>query len=199
MALDKYGTGQDNYCYEGSNVLINLLGITDEKALQKAEQDLTELTALDIELKLPPYNVDYLCNIHQRLFEDIYAWAGEFRSIDISKGDTRFCNCSRIEAEAKKLFRELSNVNFFLDDTREELVAHAAELYVELNMIHPFRDGNGRAQRILFEHIIINCGYEFSLDSINENEWIQANVSGVNCDYGPMIGIFDKCIGQKLG
>ena len=65
-------------------------------------------------------------------------------------------------------------------------------------MTHPFREGNGRAQRILFEHIIINSGYEFSLDDVSENEWIQANIAGVDCNYDPMAKIFDRCIGDTL-
>lgn len=198
MSLDKYGAGQDCYCYEGSSVLINLLGISDDKELQDAELGLTELAALDIDFAPPPYNLDYLCNIHRKVFEDIYVWAGKIRSIDISKGDTRFCNCTRIVAEANKQFQTLANANYFEDDSREELVAHLAELYVELNMTHPFREGNGRAQRILFEHIVINCGYEFSLDNVEEDEWIQANIAGVHCNYEPMKIIFNRCIGNKF-
>jgi len=198
MTVDKYGTGQDSYCYEDSDVLKNLLGITDDNELQEAEQGLTELAAMDIDFSTPPYDLDYLCNIHREVFEDIYEWAGEIRSIDISKGDTRFCNCTRIVPEANKQFQGLADANYFEDDSREELVAHVAELYVELNMTHPFREGNGRVQRILFEHIIINCGYEFSLEDVDAEEWIQANIAGVQCNYEPMIRIFGFCIGNEL-
>jgi cell filamentation protein len=65
-------------------------------------------------------------------------------------------------------------------------------------MLHPFREGNGRAQRILFEHIIINCGYEFDLETIEQKEWIEANIAGVGCDYTPMAKLFSRCIGSKL-
>lgn len=65
-------------------------------------------------------------------------------------------------------------------------------------MAHPFREGNGRAQRILFEHIIINCGYEFDLENVTQNEWIAANIAGVDCNYTPMTAIFDRCIGQQF-
>lgn len=198
MALDKYGTGQDPYSLGNSSVLINKLGITDEKELEEAEQQLTELAALDIDFCHPPYNLIYLRELHRKLFEDIYEWAGELRSIDLAKGDTRFCNCNRIVAEADKLFGALATDNYFEDDSREALVTHAAKFYVELNMTHPFREGNGRAQRILFEHLIINCGYEFSLGDITEEEWIQANIAGVSCHYEPMIKIFDRCVGNAL-
>ena len=198
MAVDKYGTGQDSYCYDGSTVLRNKLNIIDEDELQKAEQVLTELSALDIELKPPLYDLSYLCGIHQQLFEDVYEWAGQIRTVDISKKHTRFCNCNRIEPEADKLFQGLDYANYYTDDSRQQLVAHIAELYAEINMIHPFREGNGRAQRILFEHIVINCGYEFSLASVTEKEWIEANIAGADCDYKPMEKIFDRCIGDSL-
>ncbi len=63
MAVDKYGTDQDSYCYDGSTVLRNKLNIIDEDEFQKAEQVLTELAALDIELKPPLYDLSYLCGI----------------------------------------------------------------------------------------------------------------------------------------
>jgi cell filamentation protein len=198
MSLDKYGTGQDPYCLENSNTLINRLGIYSEKELQDVELQLTEIAALDIDFCPPPYDLNYLCELHRMLFGDIYTWAGDIRSIDISKGDTRFCNCNRIEAEANKQFEKLKEAGYFENDCRESLIAHTAELYIELNMTHPFREGNGRAQRILFEHIIINSGYEFSLDDVSENEWIQANIAGVDCNYDPMAKIFDRCIGDTL-
>jgi len=198
MPQDKYGTGQDPYCLENSTVLINELGITDAKELETAEQQLTELAALDIDFQPPPYDLDYLRELHRNLFGDIYGWAGELRSIDLVKGDTRFCSCQRIAAEATKQFESLAAANYFEGDSRQDLVAHAAEFYVELNMSHPFREGNGRVQRILFEHMIINCGYEFSLGGISEEEWVQANVAGMNCNYRPMRKIFDRCIKAPL-
>ena len=65
-------------------------------------------------------------------------------------------------------------------------------------MIHPFREGNGRAQRILFDHIIINAGHEISWWEVEESEWIQANVDAVVRDYQLMTEIFQRCIGQAI-
>lgn len=66
-------------------------------------------------------------------------------------------------------------------------------------MIHPFREGNGRAQRILFDHIIVNAGYEISWWAVQEGEWIQANIDAVVCDCRAMTEIFERCIGQPIG
>ena len=198
MALDKYGTGQDPYCHEGTDLLINKLGITDADELSEKEDQVALLNMTRIDFAPPPYNLDYLCKIHQALFGDIYTWAGLIRTVDISKGDTRFCTCSRIEAEASKLFRQLEAADYLAGVTRGTLVDKIAEFYVELNMVHPFRDGNGRTQRILFEHLVINCGYGFSLLAISTDAWVEANVAGYIGDYAPMKAIFEQCIGQEL-
>lgn len=196
--LDKYGAGQDPYCYPGSGVLRNRLGLTDEQALHAAERTLSEIAASGIDFDLPPYDLSYLQSIHRTLFVDLYDWAGELRSVDISKGGTHFCNVSRIEAESAKLFAQLAAANWYEGLPREQLVTAVAEFYGDLNMIHPFREGNGRAQRILFEHIIINVGYEISWWPIQEAEWIQANIDAVVCDYRALTGIFERCIGNAI-
>ena len=73
-----------------------------------------------------------------------------------------------------------------------------AEFYAVLNIVHPFREGNGRAQRILFEHMIINCGYEIDWSLTNADEWLHANIAGYHCHYQPMYSIFEKCIGTTF-
>ena len=147
-------------------------------------------------LALPPYDLNYFARIHRALFSDLYPWAGQLRTIDISKGDTRFCFCQRIEIEAHKLFSLVDNGQALTDLTRAELIKTSAEFYADLNVIHPFREGNGRAQRILFEHMIINCGYEIDWSRVGQEEWLQANIAGYYCHYQPMYAIFEKCIGS---
>jgi len=198
MALDKYGTGNDPYCYRDSEVLCNVLNIQNSAELEEAEQALTALAALQIELQPPPYNLDYFKAVHQHLFRDLYEWAGELRTIDITKGTTRFCSRDRISPEANKTFKVLKKDDYYIKHERKDLIADVAELYIELNMLHPFREGNGRAQRILFEHIIINCGFEFDLEGITKREWVDANIAGVSCNYTPMTELFTRCIGDKF-
>jgi cell filamentation protein len=170
----------------------------DDDLLSQAEHDLTQIAASEIDFELPPYNLAYLQQIHRYLFRDVYDWAGEIRTVDISKADTRFCNVNRIEPEANKLFLALSKANWLEGLERSALVRAAAEFFGDLNVIHPFREGNGRAQRILFEHIIVNAGYEIDWWVVGESEWIQANIDAVVCDYAALIGIFDRCIGSQI-
>ncbi|SDM27430.1 cell filamentation protein [Modicisalibacter muralis] len=196
--MDKYGVGQDPYCYAGTPILRNLLGIRDDPTLEAAERDLTVLTAEEIQFAPPPYELDYLKSLHHQLFSDLYPWAGEIRTIDIAKGETRFCNVQRIEPEAGKLFTRLKRENYFTDLPRDQLVSAVAEFYGDLNVVHPFREGNGRTQRMLFEHLVINVGYEISWEEIQREEWLHANIAAYYCDYDAMIAIFDRCIGQPL-
>ncbi|MBA4290811.1 MAG: cell filamentation protein Fic [Pseudomonas sp.] len=196
--LDKYGVGQDPYCYPSSAVLRNRLGIRDDAALNQAEHDLSAIAASEIDFELPPYDLAYLKRVHKHLFKDLYDWAGQIRTVDISKGGTHFCNVNRIEPEAEKLFRALAHVGWLEGLDRAALVNAVAEYFGDLNVIHPFREGNGRAQRILFEHIIVNAGYEISWWAVDEREWIQANIDAVVCNYSALISVFDRCIGGQI-
>jgi cell filamentation protein len=197
--VDKYGAGQDPYCPPGSTVLRNRLNLTDAKTLAQAERDLSEVAAESIDFAPPPYDLPYLQAVHRQLFSDLYDWAGELRTVDISKDDTHFCVTSRIEPEANKLFKALAGANWFQELDRADLIIASAELFGDLNVVHPFREGNGRAQRILFEHIIVNAGYEISWWPVEPGEWIQANIDAVGCDYAGLVSVFERCVGQAIG
>lgn len=165
--MDKYGTGQDPYCYKDTDILRNRLDIFNTQELEEAERELSLINADRIELLPPPYDFTYLKRIHHQLFHDLYDWAGEVRTIDIAKGNTRFCNVNRIVPEAEKLFTKLAEHSYFTQLEKAGLISVCAELYADLNAVHPFRDGNGRAQRLLFEHLIINSGYHLSWHPLN--------------------------------
>lgn len=73
-----------------------------------------------------------------------------------------------------------------------------AEYYGDINMLHPFREGNGRAQRLMFEHLIINAGYQISWWEVEPEEWRLGNIYAVACDYRRLESIFDRCIGPLI-
>lgn len=194
MNSDKYGDGPDPYTYPNSQVLINKFGITDDDQFIEMEKDFSELAIMDLEFSPPPYDLLYWRSLHQALFGDIYHWAGELRTIDISKGNTRFCNTNRIEPEANRLFSQLAQEHYLVGLPYDSLIVKLAEYYSDLNVIHPFREGNGRAQRLLFEHMVINCGFQISFAGISPDEWIQANIDGYHCRYQRMTELFSRCI-----
>ncbi|QHF04500.1 putative adenosine monophosphate-protein transferase Fic [Pseudomonas asturiensis] len=196
--LDKYGAGQDPYCYPGTTVLKNRLNVVSDNVLAEAERALSEVAVSLIDFAPPPYDLSYLRNLHRLLFADLYDWAGELRTVDISKGNTRFCTMTRIEPESKKLFALLAKANWFQVLERDQLVKACAEAFGDLNVIHPFREGNGRAQRVLFEHLIVNAGYEISWWAVEAEEWTQANIDAVDCDYRALTNVFERCIGKPI-
>lgn len=166
--------------------------------MAQAERELTAIAANEIDFHPPPYDLDYLKQLHHHLFRDIYDWAGEIRAVDIAKDSTRFCKFDRIEPESEKLFRALSDAKWLEGFSRTRLVTAVAEYYGDLNVIHPFREGNGRAQRLLFEHLIINAGYQIDWWQADPDEWVWANIDAVVCDYKALINIFEKCIGDVI-
>lgn len=195
---DKYGVGQDSYCYPGSTVLRNKLDIRDDVTLSEVERQLSAIAADNVDFSLPPYSLAYLQNIHRTLFSDLYEWAGELRTVGISKQNTRFCQPEYMAREAEKIFKRMAAADWFEGKGRADLIVAVAEAYSDLNVVHPFREGNGRTQRILFEHLIMNAGFEISWWGIDEDEWICANIAAYNCNLGLMEQVFEKCIGLLI-
>lgn len=192
---DKYGSGQDGqYCFPGSDVLINKLWIIDRDTLEAAEIELTQVRIDQFEPDFDDLSLSALRTIHFHLFQDLYDWAGELRTVDISKGGTRFANFGRIEPEADKLFRQLAQEDYLVGLPRDLFVARLAHYYSELNVIHPFRDGNGRAQRLLFEVISINAGFELRWEPIGQTEWAEANIAAYNSRLEPLIHLLERAL-----
>ncbi|MDP4529003.1 Fic family protein [Alkalimonas delamerensis] len=105
--IDKYGAGNDSYCYENTSVLINLLDLTSEAELAAAEVAFTTYRLAAFKPDFENLTFSYLCDIHRHLFQDLYEWAGQIRTVDISKQSTRFCHVRFIENEANKCFKYL--------------------------------------------------------------------------------------------
>ncbi len=191
---DKYGAKHDKYCYQGTDVLINCLNIRDPDELEEAETAFTtqRYLAYKSEIsKLHQLDFNHLQSLHRYLFQDIFDWAGQIRQIDISKGNTRFCTISRIEPEAEKLFDiipKLANL------TPPELIPKLASLFCELNLLHPFREGNGRTLRFFFEELTFVLGYDIEWPKISQQQWTDANIAGVALNLTPLIAIFNTAL-----
>lgn len=191
---DKYGVIQDHYCYPDSSVLINKLGITDQSVLDKAELEFTRYRVEQYEPDFEDFSRVSLLRILFLLFQDIYSWAGEIRTVDISKGTTRFANVQFIEKAAIKLFDQLEQESFLTQLPENQFIEQLAHYYSELNVIHPFRDGNGRVQRLFFEGLAINAGYEIHWQAITTKEWLEANIAAYHGQLSPLIDLFKRAI-----
>lgn len=192
--MDKYDAISDHYCYKGTAILKNKLDIQDLSTLENAEREITALTIENIHFSQPPYDLGYMRKLHRELFSELYEWAGELRNVDISKGGTRFCNWTRIDAEAQRIFAEMQREDWLSGLSKDRFCEKLSEYYCELNVIHPFREGNGRVQRLLFEHIALAAGYELVWEGVQQNEWIQANIDGFNVNYEAMASIFKRVV-----
>lgn len=192
---DKYGVAHDSYCYPGSDVLVNLLNIRDADELAEAEAEFTAeryRTYESRQLSLADFSFEHFQHLHHHLFQDLYEWAGKPRDVDISKGTTRFCTCSRIQPEAKKLFATIPALIHL--NNQHDLVAQVADLYCEMNILHPFREGNGRVQRFFFEELLFTLGYELKWPTISKETWIDANIAGYDLNLEPLKTIFSQAV-----
>jgi len=173
---------EDDPYIEPNGVLKNLLGITNTTDLNEVESELSSLAIEDILKKNPPteYSTQTLQNIHKEIFSEIYPWAGEFRKVDIAKGDTHFESHANISSELDALFQKSKFKNFFLNLPLDDFSQEAASFLVKLNTIHPFREGNGRSQRLLLTQITLNAGYNIEWSGVSDSAMKHACIDGAN-------------------
>ena len=179
------------YCYPQANVLKNKLNIKDADSLLEAERSITALRILELKQSFPDGKLDfsYFKHLHFYIFQDIYGWAGKTRTVNISKG-SQFCLCQFIDDQAIELFQKLERENYLVD---AENIAERLSFYLsELNAIHPFREGNGRAQRMFIEILADRAGYEVDLSEVTAEEMIEASYQSFNQNYDPMNAIMRR-------
>lgn len=169
----------DPYIDLEAGILRNLVGATTYKDLRKAEGDI--VTLAEISLNNIPHTVDLLelKEIHKALFSKIYDWAGNLRTVDIRKGSEEyFLDCRFLENGAKFMFEELSKEDCLHNLDREVFVKRLAYFYEQLNFIHPFREGNGRTQRIFWQRVANEAGYKIDWSRVVGNELDSASLVG---------------------
>ena len=165
-------------CYPGTTVLINKLGLRDQAALNQAERISVTLHAAELESRScsEPFTIEFYCALHRELFRDLYPWAGELRTIDLSKKGTRFYPAAELLQYGLAKFRYLAEENEFRGLRKNELAAKAADFYHELNMLHPFREGNGRTERLFFTLLVRRCGYRINFSECDMDALMIATI-----------------------
>ena len=171
-------TSLNKDCYPGTTVLINKLGLKNQEALDNVESVTVALHSAEIESKPSedPFTFDFYCGLHKRLFGDLYDWAGELRTIDFSKKGTSFYPASDLRELGNAKFARLKDMNDFQGLRRSELVNEITDFYHELNMLHPFREGNGRTQRLFFTLLLHRLGYSISFAECDTDELMMATI-----------------------
>lgn len=169
-------------CYEGTTCLINKFDIKDENVLKELETTVTLAKTAEYFLN-PLYNtfdVSHYKNIHKNLFGDIYEWAGEYRTVVMSKKGTEFAKADNIENLLSKCFERLNDNDLFQNLDFDDFVDNIVDFYCVTNMIHPFREGNGRTQRVFLTQLINYNGYTIDFSEINTDELMIATIQAAN-------------------
>ena len=192
---DIYEDRNSIYCYKGTNVLINKLDIKDTKKLLEYESKITaaKLLALRKQKINGKFDVNHLLDIHKFLFEDIYPFAGKFRNENIAKDNFMFAQYEYIEEELKRILNELEKEDFLEGYDKQKLSNRLAYYMSELNVLHPFREGNGRTIREFIRQLALKNGYEFNIKNVNPKEMLEASIKSVY-DTSSLEKIIGECL-----
>ena len=188
-----YEAIDDPYCYKGTGVLRNRLGIRDQSALDDFE---AEATAQRFAEPLPygRLTVTHYRAIHRHLFGDVYPWAGQFRSFRIARAGSMFCYPEHIAGEMKRVFADLKRKDWLQGAGPSEFAKEAAHFLAELNAIHPFRDGNGRTQLTFVTLLAFTEGYRIEFDEIEPEPFLAAMIESFHGREEPITRILAKLI-----
>ena len=191
----------DPYLDPHSGILRNKFGLSDQESLDRTEAD--AVSARSILLQLNPlkgnFDSDHLKGIHAYLFQDVYTWAGNFRTIPLAKADyiqggrvTKFTAPDLIEHELKRVLDRLADEHFLQGLQRREFARKVAAMLSEINRIHPFREGNGRAQRQFVRQLADSLGYKLHFEVVSKERLIQASIQSANGDVAMMERLLDE-------
>lgn len=153
---------RDPYLYENVNTLINLADIKDAELLRKAEADITNIAMAGIyNIKYNKFDIETLQDIHRKIFGQIYFWAGEFRTIQMTKpedvlgGDTvRYAYPEEIKKDLSSVMKEIKKLKRTgVND--DDVVFRLVRIIAKIWQIHPFREGNTRSV-IVFAVLLAN-------------------------------------------
>ena len=195
LKYDVYTTTQSIYCYPDSNVLKNKLNIRDNKLLKTAEEEITLIKQMEL-LKNPikgNFSKAHFMNIHKFIFEDIYSFAGKIRREQISKADTMFYPPNLIDRELDKVFAKIKEKNMLKETDKEKVFDNLAYVMAELNIIHPFREGNGRSIREFIRLMAKRMGYDLNWGNVDKEKLLEASILSVD-NYKMLIRILEACV-----
>ena len=180
---------QSIYCYEGTKTLKNKKDITDNNKLREVENGITAYKLSKIYLEKADFkktfDENHYLNIHKYLFEDLYDFAGNIRDENISKsrspydeGKTPFCQVCFIYRQLHETLRNMKNSVRSIN-SYEQLIEFISTYYLELNIIHPFREGNGRALREFIRCLGLFNNYIIDWSLVEDEEFLNASIDSV--------------------
>ncbi|KJC53865.1 adenosine monophosphate-protein transferase [Bradyrhizobium sp. LTSP849] len=176
-----YDAIDDPYTYENSTVLVNKLDLLDQDDLDDFEAEISSARSAE---PLPEGQLDFAhyCAVHHHLFQDVYEWAGMPRTVRMSKQGSPFCFPEHIDTQAAKLFLDLKADRFLENLPAAEFAAKAAHFLAELNVIHAFREGNGRSQLSFFAMLADRAGHPLDLERLDPGAMLDAMIASFDGD-----------------
>ena len=183
-----------DYCYPPDfTVLRNKLDIRDTATLEAAERQFVAQRLLE-SLPAGDFDLAHLKAIHRHLFQDIYGWAGEIRTVEITKGDSRFQPRRFIEVGMADVHRRVVAAGYFEGTSPGAFADGAGPILGDINHVHPFREGNGRTQFQYLKRLAERAGHGMNFTRLNREAWTDASRRSNAGDHEAMT----RCIRQAL-
>lgn len=200
--LDTYGlTGDDqmtdteDHLYPGTDVLINLFGLTDQELLDDVETLIVSVRMAEL-LKTEhegAFDFEYLCEIHHRLFSDIYPFSGSLRETAVTQ-KTVFCLPQYIESTAEEIFTRLRQERYLRKQDFDTFVDNLAYFMAEVHALHPFLEGNTRVLRIFFQQLSHRAGWHINPSQTDDARLLEADIAALDGDYQPLISLLHLAV-----
>ena len=181
-------------CYPPDyTVLRNRLDIRDTAALEAAERELVALRLLE-PMPAGDFDLDHLKAIHRQLFQDVYEWAGEVRTVEIAKGESRFQPRRFIAAGMADIHNRIVAAGCFRGSGPDGFAEGAGPVPGNVNHVHPFREGNGRTQLQYLKRLATRAGHAIDLTRIDRAAWLDASLRSNAGDHAAIV----RCVRQAL-
>jgi len=183
------------YCYPPDySVLINKLDLRHADLLERAERRLVVRRILE-GIPSGDFDLAHLKAIHRQMFQDVFDWAGEIRTTEISKGGSQFQFRQYIETGMVDIYRRIKAHDNLKNLTADQFADLAGEIIGDINYVHPFREGNGRTQMQYLKQIAEQAGHSIDLTLIEKDAWMEASQKAHLGNYQPM----SRCIAVSIG
>ncbi len=164
-----------DYCYPSTfTVLRNKLGIRDARRLEMAERQFVTQRLLEA-VPEGDFDLTHLCAIHRHLFQDIFDWAGQLRTVEMAKGGSRFQPRRFIETGMADIHRRIVAAGYFRGLEPNAFAAGAGSILGDVNHVHPFREGNGRTQLQYLKQLAGHAGHILDLRRLDRADWLDAS------------------------
>ena len=194
----EYIDPNNQYTYLNSTVLINKQNITNIEEAYRNEHLFVTRRLADLRLKtIEVYSISDILAIHKYLFQDVYAWAGQYRKVNISKNGNPFMSIQSFST-AQTYINRLIHTYYQTANSKDGIIKQLAKILDNLNYFHPFREGNGRTQREVIRSLALSKGYSAQIRVEQDDEVYNLYMDGtVYGDLGKLEELLSKIL-EKL-